>query len=225
MQGMKLFKDIKDCLRFFFCLKEYNTARKVDARSLIQAQKSQRETPLETKFLTGSSGAGDKLVDILAYSILPDHFHIILKQAKDNGIPLFMKKLGTGFAMRHNKTHNLNGHLFESTYKANLIATEDELLFLSAYMHLEPSCKKDKAIDSIKATEETLQKISQYPWSSLGEYLNTPPYFIDLIEIKRVKPNIDTQPLVSALGTQSYENYILNFWGKENCCKIDKKFL
>jgi len=107
----------------------------------------------------------EKLVDIFAYSLMPNHFHLLLRQLKDNGIPKMISNLQNGYARYFNIKYKRPGPLFQSIFKAIRIENEEQLLHVSRYIHLNPSSS------FIIKTE----KIVIYPWSSLPEYLEDKP--------------------------------------------------
>ncbi|MCK4859169.1 MAG: transposase, partial [Candidatus Omnitrophica bacterium] len=76
------------------------------------------------------------LVDIIVFCLMPNHFHLILKQKKDNGITKFMRKLGTGYTMYFNKVCQRSGSLFEGAFKSRYIDNDEYLIHLSRYVHL-----------------------------------------------------------------------------------------
>lgn len=76
-----------------------------------------------------------ELVQIVAYCLNPNHFHMILKQVSDNGISEFMKRLGGGYTWHFNKKHNRSGALFQGRFKSIHIDTNEYLLHLSAYVN------------------------------------------------------------------------------------------
>lgn len=78
----------------------------------------------------------DKLVEIIAYCLNPNHYHLILKQLVDNGIPEFMKRLNGGYTSYFNFKNDRAGSLFQGTYKSKHARTNDYLLRLSAYVNL-----------------------------------------------------------------------------------------
>ena len=212
----KIFDTTADYMRFLLCLKEFNTNENIDLRQVINYPKMQSQ----------NIGAQPlPLEEIAAYCLLPEHYHIIVRQVAERGIPLFMKKLGTGFAMHVNSSRKTVGHIFQGSFIAREVQDIRELLFLSAYIHLEPIQKKSERVPDMKMNEAKLKKISEYPWSSIKEYLGLGAAFVDLTEIKNVKPRVNSLWIKNALGSQSYENYILNFWGKESNYPIDKRFL
>lgn len=79
----------------------------------------------------------DKL-DLIGYCLMPNHFHLIIKQHQQNSMELFMRSLLTRYTMYFNRRQTRVGHLFQGTYKAVFIDNEAYLLHLSRYVHLNP---------------------------------------------------------------------------------------
>lgn len=88
--------------------------------------------------LRGSTSKSKRLVDFVCYCLNPNHFHFLVRQLVNNGIKDFMHKLGTGYTMYFNKKHESSGGLFQGRYKAIHVDTNDYLLYLSAYINLNP---------------------------------------------------------------------------------------
>ncbi len=104
----------------------------------------------------------EKLVDILVYSLMSNHFHFLVRQLTDNGISIFMNRLQNSYARYFNTEQTRHGPLFQGRFKAVLIESEEQLIHVSRYIHLNPfsaSVVKD------------LPELRQYPWCSLQEYL------------------------------------------------------
>ena len=98
------------------------------------------------------------LVQIISYSLLPNHFHLLLKQLKDNGIEMFLRKIATSYVAYFNKKYNRSGALFQGRYKSIHIDTERYLIWLSAYINGNIEIHGiDKAIS--------------YKWSSIKSFL------------------------------------------------------
>ena len=112
------------------------------------------------------------LVDIGAYCLMPNHFHLLVRERGEKGISLFMQKLITAYTMYFNDKYRRKGRLFESSYKS-IHATDDRYLkYLFAYIHLNPV----KLIDpewkenGIKNLEETKKYLNNYTFSSFADY-------------------------------------------------------
>lgn len=78
-------------------------------------------------------------VDLLAFALMPNHVHLLIKQKTVDGIVKFMKRLATGYVMYFNRKYKRVGSLFQNRYKAVLIERDSYLLHLSRYIHLNPT--------------------------------------------------------------------------------------
>jgi putative transposase len=76
-----------------------------------------------------------KLVDIVAYCLNHNHFHLLLKQRIDGGISEFMKRLGAGYTGYFNHKHKRSGALFQGRFKSIHVNSNAYLLYLSAYIN------------------------------------------------------------------------------------------
>lgn len=99
---------------------------------------------------------------IIAYCLMPNHFHFLLKQAADNGISRFMSNWQNSYTRYHNLRHKRTGPLFLDQFKAVRIQTEAQLLHVSRYIHLNPYSGY---------VVRTLAETAEYRWSSLAEFL------------------------------------------------------
>jgi putative transposase len=76
-----------------------------------------------------------KLVEVVAFCLIENHYHLILKQLVDGGISEFMKRLGTGYTGYFNCKYKRSGALFQGKFKSIHIDSNDYLLYLSAYVN------------------------------------------------------------------------------------------
>lgn len=104
-----------------------------------------------------------RMVDIIAYCLMPNHYHLILKQLEDNGIRKFISLFQNSYTRYFNTKFKRNGHLFQGKYKAVYVEEDDQLLHLMRYIHLNPFTS---------SVVETKEEILNYPYSSLSEYLS-----------------------------------------------------
>lgn len=78
------------------------------------------------------------LVEILSYCLMPNHFHLLLEQKSDNGISIFMSRVANSFTKYFNIKNERIGPLFQGTFKAVKISTDEQLVHISRYIHLNP---------------------------------------------------------------------------------------
>lgn len=80
----------------------------------------------------------EKMVQIIAYCLMPTHLHFILKQLKENGISNYMRNLLDSYTRYFNIKHKRKGPLWEGRFKSVLVETDEQLLHLTRYVHLNP---------------------------------------------------------------------------------------
>ncbi len=79
-----------------------------------------------------------KIVDILCYCLMPNHFHLLLSQLKEGGIQEFISKILNSYTKYFNIKYKRIGSLFQGQFKAVLIESDEQLIHLSRYIHLNP---------------------------------------------------------------------------------------
>lgn len=132
-----------------------------------------------SKFLQLPTGDKDKWIkelelknniaaEIIAFCLMPNHFHLLLKQVSDKGISMFMKKVTDAYTRYFNIRHRRVGPIFQGAFKAVHVSSDEQLLHLSRYIHLNP-------LVSIVVRKEDFK---EYPWSSLKSYLGENYSFI-----------------------------------------------
>ena len=104
----------------------------------------------------------ERLVDILAFCLMPNHFHFLFRQRIDNGISTFISNFTNSYTKYFNTKYQRVGPLFEGVFKAVYIENDDQLIHLSRYIHLNP------VVSSIVSETEILN----YKWSSYPAYLS-----------------------------------------------------
>lgn len=78
-------------------------------------------------------------VELLAFCLMPNHFHLLLKQNTKNGMENFMRSLATRYSMYFNKKYKRVGKLFQGYYKAAFVDNDNYLLHISRYIHTNPN--------------------------------------------------------------------------------------
>lgn len=103
-------------------------------------------------------------ITLLCHKLMPNHFHFLLKQQSEMTIDKFMNSLGVRYSMYFNKKYKRVGTLFQSVYKAVLVKSEEQLLYLTSYIH------RNGTNNNLASQDEVLQGLFSQP-SSLPEYL------------------------------------------------------
>ncbi len=107
--------------------------------------------------------AKQTIVEIICFCLMPNHFHFLLKQTKNNGISEFLGKLSNSYTRYFNTKHKRVGPLFQGVFKAIHIDTNEQLLHLSRYIHLNP------------LVGFLTKDLELYRWSSYLEYTRVLP--------------------------------------------------
>jgi putative transposase len=106
-------------------------------------------------------------VQIHAYVLMPNHFHLIVKTPKAN-LSEFMRHFNISYTAAFNRRHNRVGHLYQGRYKAILIDEDSYLLELSRYVHVNPVRIRSYRTQDVR---EQMRLLDTFPWSSLRGYL------------------------------------------------------
>lgn len=104
---------------------------------------------------------GKKLVEIVSYCLMPNHFHFLLKQKVNGGISKFVSQFSNSYTRYFNTRRKRIGPLFQGIFKAVRIENDEQLVHVSRYIHLNP-------VVSFVIKEKDLDV---HPWSSLPEFL------------------------------------------------------
>lgn len=155
------FLEDKDYLRFIHDLYEFN-----DEDAVSNLWYFLKYSEVQPHYILRERKKRKLLVEILAFVLMPNHFHLLLRQVKDNGIVRFMQKLG-GYTMYFNKKYERVGPLFQGRYKAVLVEEESHFIHLPFYIHCNP-LKFYKGSTSI---DKVMKYLENYRWSSLPDYL------------------------------------------------------
>jgi putative transposase len=115
----------------------------------------------------------EPLTALGAYVLMPNHFHLLVKEISEGGISKFMEKLGTGYSSYFNRKYKRSGTLFEGTYKAKHADTDEYLKYLFAYIHLNPVklMQSDWKEHGIRNATKSRKYIEEYRYSSYAEYI------------------------------------------------------
>ncbi len=145
----KIFTAEKDYRTFLYFIKEYllPIEQKDSAGSEIT---NARRKPI--------SCSAD--IELLAYCLMPNHFHFLIKNTSEKGMAKFMKALSVSYSGYFNRTYQRVGPIFQGRYKAVLIETNEQLVYVSKYVHRNP-----------KNLLARVRPLQEYSYSSYVNYL------------------------------------------------------
>lgn len=143
------------------------------------------------------------LVEIIAYCIMPTHFHFILKQMVDDGISKFMAKVSNSYTKYFNTEHTRSGPLYEGHFKNILVKDDAQLLHLTRYVHLNP------------VSAGIINKPEDWEYSSYNDFLSPSPTSVvaQTLDIKPekyqkfVEDQISYQRQLSKIKSLLIDNY------------------
>ncbi len=186
---MEIFHDSEDYNRFMKLLYICNSQRNFSFRDSI----------IDQKIDAWDFDRGETLLDICAWVLMPNHFHIILVSHRSdlwetgyNPITEFMRKVSTAYAMYFNKKYDRTGSLFEGKFKSKNINKNNYFNYLFAYIHLNPvkliqSDWKDKGISDVNKTLDFIQKFN---FSSFQDFFGENRKEAKILNINSLPENI-----------------------------------
>lgn len=163
----QIFMDNQDYFRFIHDLYEFNDKERVETTYY-----KFRDYGAIGKTANSKQKSREPLVDILAFCMMPNHYHLMLSPKTEKGIPQFMKKLNAGYAKYFNKKYERVGALFQGRYKQIPITDETHFLHLPFYIHFNPLdlAHPEWRENKMSNPKKALEFLKSYRWSSHLDY-------------------------------------------------------
>lgn len=146
--SIPIFKGERECRLFLEATRFYLQPNPPTRFSIYRYSKDRFSIKLDSR-----------LVTVISFCLMPNHFHFILRQEENNGIKKFVQKLTNSFAHYYILKYKKRGHVFEGNFKAVRIETDEQLIHLSRYIHLNP------------VTSYLVERPEDYLYSSYRNYL------------------------------------------------------
>lgn len=178
VEKRKIFMDEQDHKVFLAYLKEYLSAP-------LQGETLQSRS-LQSKYF------GE--IELLAFCLMPNHVHLLIKQNNKDSIKKFTQSLFTRYTMYFNKKYDRTGSLFQGAYRATNVINKDYLLDITRYIHKNP----------LKITKN----LSDY-YSSYSHYLNL--FNIPWVHNKIVMDYFNESSFVKHNNIKSYKYFVEEF--------------
>lgn len=117
---------------------------------------------------------GKRCVQVIAYCLMQTHLHLVLRQLTENGILDFMRKTLNSYSRYFNLRHRRKGPLWEGRFNNVLVKTDEQLLHLTRYIHLNP------------VTAFLVERPEDWPMSSYKEYVSNSSNAKDICDYKDI---------------------------------------
>lgn len=177
VQGIPIFKGKRECSIFLEATKFYLQPKPPTKFALYRKNKERYPIKLDKK-----------LVTIINFCLMPNHFHITLRQESKDGIRKFIQRLTNSFAHYFSIKYKNKGPVFEGNFKAVRVEADEQLIHLSRYIHLNP------------VTAYLVEKPEDYPYSSYRIYLG-----------KEKSEIVDSSPVLAHFSSpKKYEKFVLD---------------
>ncbi len=163
----QIFMDDHDRMRFVYGLILFNDVASVDMAAL-------KKKGLTMSFLEASASKRRRFVDVHAWCLMGNHYHLLLSERVENGSSSFLKKLNIGYVKYFNDRHQRSGTLYQGRTKQIIIEKDAHFLHIFNYIHLNPLDFSREYMEwragSIKKADAASQYLKKYRWSSFNDY-------------------------------------------------------
>lgn len=167
----KIFMDDQDHLRFIHDVFEFNDQALVN-NNFYRFLKN-RNSVLAEQQARDERNPRKLLVNIHAFCLMPNHYHLLLNAKVEDGISRFMQKLNAGYVLYFNERYQRRGTLFEGRYKSVSVKTDAHFIHLPYYIHLNPLdlIASEWRNRELRDYKEATNFLNSYRWSSHMDYI------------------------------------------------------
>lgn len=188
VEKREIFLDEKDYQAFLGILKAYLEPEIKPDRTLLQGRALER---IKLHNLAQE-------VSLVAYCLMPNHFHLLLQQRFSNSITSLMRRVLTAYSMYFNSRYERVGSLFQGRFQAREVTNDEYLLHLTRYIHRNP----------VEAKIVKIQNLEKFKWGSYQNYLG-------LVDSGWVKPKAILDYFSSTDRAKDYKSFV-EFESEEN---------
>ena len=183
--SQEIFRNPTDYIRFTSLLDYYQ----LENPSLSYSQYLELSSDSKLAYMETYS-TNRKIIEVYAYCLMNNHFHLLLRQVNNNGIYDYFRKVQNAYVKYFNLKYNRNGTLFQSRFQAKWIESEEIFLHVSRYIHLNPCT----------AYIVRINNLVNYRWSSYSKYA-----------VSKDTSFVNTKKLTGILGGKlQYQEFVQN---------------
>lgn len=174
VEKREIFQQISDFFRFISCLYELNNKKLIRMRDRIEDRKEKKYRGVTPAVFR------EQLVEVIVFCLMPNHYHLVLRQLVDGGIPLFMKKLADSYVGYFNLKYDRRGmgSLFQGSFKAVHIKDDNQLANLIGYIFTNPVelIEKNWKKGEVENPPKAISFLESYKWSSYLDCIGIPNF-------------------------------------------------
>ena len=163
------------------------------------------------------------LVSILAYTLMPNHFHLVLKEIEEGGIAKFMQRLGGSMTLCYNLKYKEQGSIFQGSYKSRTVGKDSYLRYLAAYVLVKNVFElyPGGLPGALQNFDKAWEWAAMYEFSSFKDSLNgnSSPILdnhivndLDLVNNKKFKSEAKNMFFGHANSREDLKPYLLEKW-------------
>ena len=173
-----IFLNRRNYLRFIELANYYRFANAPIKFSFLKRMSPVRRRELFDKL----EGEAKLLVEIFAFCLMPNHIHFLLRQLIDGGVSKFIAKMTNSYGHYFNINNNRIGHLFQGNFGAVRIETDEQLVHVSRYIHLNP----------VSSYIIDIEHLENYDYSSYPQYVGKRTGFCNTTEVLSLFDSVNT---------------------------------
>ena len=173
----KIFLKDQDYSRFILGLEFFNSEHSINLWSLITravagSDPATAEISIKKRLENQRDKESKPIVELMAFALMPNHFHLIVREITTGGISRYMQKIG-GYTGYFNKQYDRKGSLFESVYKCIEVKSDAQLSTVFNYIHTNPIELIDPLwkVQQVRDFAKVKEFLESYKWSSYRDYI------------------------------------------------------
>lgn len=156
----EVFTHRRDYLRFLFLITHMQASTTLPhITRLLRGIEALSDIELEEDIK--KSITTNKIVELVSFALMPNHFHLLLYETEEKGISRYMQRILNSYSKYFNTKYERSGHLFQGPFGAVHVRTDEQLLYLTAYIHANPV-----------GIKEYKNRPHEYEWSSYMDYIH-----------------------------------------------------
>jgi putative transposase len=162
LDGREIFKEPGDYGFFEKLLERYVGGRVSEERPGFKPDRPSVVAYKQSMSLVG-------VVEVVAYCLMPTHYHLVVWQKDQEGMTKLMRRLMTGYVMYYNQKYKRSGPLLENVYRAVVVPEGETLVHLTRMVHLNPVARSVVRFGLVETVAGSTP--GEYAYSSYSQYI------------------------------------------------------